>query len=768
MDVFDLVATITLDSSGYDKGLTKAQSKTSSAGNKIKTALSAAAGAGTALTGAVVAGGAAIVSMATKASDTADHIDKMSQKIGVSRTAYQELDFALSQSGTSVDSLQAGLKTMTAAMDGVASGSKKNIEQFERLGVAVQNNDGTFRSQEDVFFDVVTALQNMDDQTEKARLATELFGRSGSELMPLLNGAAGSMDEMRQKAHDLGLVMSDEAIDSGVKLTDTIDQVKRSFSAITNEIGVQVMPIVQQALDFILDNMPTVREVMSDVFDVISTVVTTAVSVFSNLYSYVSENVVPVLSEVWADKVQPAISAGFEAIKGLWENTLKPALEAIWTFVTDTLVPKLQEAWPKVQWAVEQVFIKIKDIWENTLKPAFSAIWEFVTETLLPKFEEAWPVIQEAVTVVFDGIKTAWETVLAPAFDSIKAGVGFVLSKFNVVWPKIQNAVTTVFTAIDDAWTNGLAVVFAGIKNILDTVKNKFTEVWDGVKEKVTGVFDTIKTAWEGEGGLKSAFNSIKKVIEKLKNTFETVWTKEGGIGQILHDSWTSIKHAWTDTFKPVWDKITKVIEGLKTTFSETWENIKTTVSEVWEGIKTAYDDSLGKVFSSINEAIEGVIGAFGSLTDKVHDVFDWFKEGSVYDIINSGLSFVKDLFNFEWSLPKPKLPSFHWDWMDIGGLLSIPRFWIEWNRKAYENPFLFSKPTIMGGYGFGDGNGGEIVYGHDNLMRDIREAMGDAGRSLSVVINVTQNPDESQEELATRISEIISQQYDRREAVFA
>ena len=87
---------------------------------------------------------------------------------------------------------------------------------------------------------------------------------------------------------------------------------------------------------------------------------------------------------------------------------------------------------------------------------------------------------------------------------------------------------------------------------------------------------------------------------------------------------------------------------------------------------------------------------------------------------LNGIVEKIKGIFKFEWTFPKPKLPHFTVNWRDLG-LISIPDVSIEWYKKAYDNPYMFTKPTVMG---FGDGVGGEMVYGHQSLMNDIKTAM--------------------------------------------
>ena len=263
---------------------------------------------------------------ATKAASATDRVDKMSQKIGISRQAFQELDFVCSQSGTSVDGLQMGMKTLTSAMTGAANGTKSNVAMFDKVGVSVTNSKGELRSQEEVFWDTVKALQGMDNQTEKARLATQLFGRSGSELMPMLNGASGSIEEMRQQAHDLGLVMSDDAVDAGVQFTDAMDQLQRSFGAVVSKIGVAVMPILMNLINTIRDNMPTIQSILSSVFSVFSKVVTTAVSVVGKFINKAKE-VGSYLAKTFAPTFK-AIEKLFVAVK----NALQPLINKIKDF----------------------------------------------------------------------------------------------------------------------------------------------------------------------------------------------------------------------------------------------------------------------------------------------------------------------------------------------------------------------------------------------------------------------------------------------------
>jgi hypothetical protein len=96
--------------------------------------------------------------------------------------------------------------------------------------------------------------------------------------------------------------------------------------------------------------------------------------------------------------------------------------------------------------------------------------------------------------------------------------------------------------------------------------------------------------------------------------------------------------------------------------------------------------------------------------------------------LVQNAINKIESLFSgAKFEFPKIKLPHFSWEWNDIGGIVKIPKITVDWYKKAYNTPYLFDSPTVMqtsaGLKGFGDGNGGEIVYGRDQLLRDIASA---------------------------------------------
>lgn len=141
----------------------------------------------------------------------------------MSAEAYQEWDYVLGQNGASVDNLGTAMKNLTKTIDG---SSKTGSDALKRMGINIEG-----LNQEEVFAATVKGLQGISDANEKAALAQELYGKSYQELMPLLNQSVEGTAELTNRAHELGLVLSDESVSAGAAFGDTLDDLKNRLAA---------------------------------------------------------------------------------------------------------------------------------------------------------------------------------------------------------------------------------------------------------------------------------------------------------------------------------------------------------------------------------------------------------------------------------------------------------------------------------------------------------------------------------------------------------
>lgn len=182
------------------------------------------------------------------------------------------------------------------------------------------------------------------------------------------------------------------------------------------------------------------------------------------------------------------------------------------------------------------------------------------------------------------------------------------------------------------------------------------------------------------------------------------------------------------------WDQIKEATSVMVSQVTQKWTEFKAKVQETWNNVKSSISTAVSNVKSKIQQMKTDISTTVGSIESTVKTKFEAAKDAIVKPIesakekIKSAIDAIKGFFaGAKFEFPHIKLPHFSWSWQDIGGVVKIPKISIDWYRKAYGTPYMFTSPTVMqtaaGLKGFGDGGGAEIVYGRDQLMRDIAAA---------------------------------------------
>ncbi len=170
------------------------------------------------LAGALSAG--VFVAASKAALNYADSISKVSQKVGMTTEELSGLNYAAKLSDVSMGQLQASLGIMARKMGDSA-------DSFQAFGVSLRNTDGTMRGTNQVLMDVADKFARMPDGVQKSQWALELFGRSGLDLIPLLNSGANGISEMTEQARMFGVVVSQEAARGAEHFNDNITRMQQ-------------------------------------------------------------------------------------------------------------------------------------------------------------------------------------------------------------------------------------------------------------------------------------------------------------------------------------------------------------------------------------------------------------------------------------------------------------------------------------------------------------------------------------------------------------
>lgn len=276
--------------------------------------------------------GGAIIGLAAKTSQYADEIDKLSERTGIGVENLQKWKYAAGQSGADISVLETGIKKLSGSMDDAINGNKDAINSFHQLGISV--DDLKNKTQEEIFDKMMLSLADMEKGAQRNALGNDLLGKSYTELLPLLNAGSEGMNDLKNRASELGLVMSEDTINAGVLLGDTMDDVKASFGALGMGIGAEVLPVLQTMLEWVLSHMPEIQQFFSTAFDVIGTVISTGIEWVRTFIGWVKQWYID--NKETIDMITTAFSEFFTAIGDLIAATIQ-VLKDIWSLWGDDM-----------------------------------------------------------------------------------------------------------------------------------------------------------------------------------------------------------------------------------------------------------------------------------------------------------------------------------------------------------------------------------------------------------------------------------------------
>lgn len=220
MNIFNLFASLKLDKSDYEKGLDEAQKQGENFANDTQNKVSPKTVAGwTAIATAVVAVITKVNQLMRDTMNYADSVGDLAAKYGLSTDAISEMQYIADQSSTSIEG-------MTSAMTMLLNRAKENGEGFKELGVDVYDANGNLKQMDELFYETIGALNAIESDGEKSRLMLETFGRSAMTVGEVVRKSSEELAQMRQEAHDLGVVMDEETINFASDMNDALAVLK--------------------------------------------------------------------------------------------------------------------------------------------------------------------------------------------------------------------------------------------------------------------------------------------------------------------------------------------------------------------------------------------------------------------------------------------------------------------------------------------------------------------------------------------------------------
>lgn len=679
MNVFELFATLGIDTSQYDEGLASAESKGQSFGQTLGAVVSTGAKVATAAiaatTTAVIAGSTAFVNGVASSASYADSIDKMSQKMGFGIESFQEWQYVAQLSGTSMESLKAGMKTLATAVE---TGS----DAFDKLGLSQEQLAGM--SQEEVFDATVRALMNVEDQTERTYLASQLLGKGATELGPMLNMTEEDLNSLKQEAHDLNGVLSEEQVKAGAAFQDSLTGMQTALQGLKNNMMSEFFPSFTKVMDGLAlifsgddGGLALIDEGVDDFIERLNEVAPKALEVgakiLGSLISSISTNLPKLISSgsgIISELIQGIISA------------LPSLMQAAILLIQEVGSALLSNAPMLLSTALELVIM----------------LAQFLTDSA--------PVLLPAITSVISELVSA---LTAP--DTLSVLMSVALQLILALAEGLVLATPELVSIIPMYYANIIQVIIQMFPELLSAVVELLGLLGAEVFAIIGGLlgmnYDQISSALSNVGSaLTNAFANFVSWFTNLKSN----------LTNLASSMWNSIVGFFTNGLNNAKSTVSSVLNAIKTTFSNIFNGVKTTVE--------------------------------------------------------NAINYIKNLFNFEWSLPKIKLPHF-----SITGSLDLlasppkyPSVSVSWYKKAMDQAYMLNGATIFGAQGgklLGGGEAGsEMVIGTNTLMSMMREAVG-AG-SAPITINVYGAEGQDVRLLAKEVSRELQNLVDDKSKVFA
>jgi hypothetical protein len=227
------------------------------------------------------------------------HLKVLSQQLGIAVEPLQELQFAAKLSGVEAEAMTMGLRHLAREAMAARDGSGEAAKAFSRVGVSVTDANGKLRPAQDLLGDLADRFAVMPDGTEKTALSMAFFGRSGAQMIPLLNQGRKGIAEMRQEFIDLGAEISGETAEAFHELEN--DQIRLGFAwqGIKNQIVVDLMPTLKELvggiLQWVKQNRIIIAQKMETVVKVLAAalkIAAGAVDIFLTTLKWLSDHMV--------------------------------------------------------------------------------------------------------------------------------------------------------------------------------------------------------------------------------------------------------------------------------------------------------------------------------------------------------------------------------------------------------------------------------------------------------------------------------------------
>lgn len=344
---------------------------------------------GTAVAGATTAIVGGLTAAANSTAAVADEVDKGSIRMGISTKYFQELKYAAGQCGVEMTSLEKAAKKL--------EGTDLNME------------------------DAMNQIMSLSTAEERATKAAELFGNNiAYTLSPLIEQNTEDYDGLIQRANDLGLVMSEDAVSAGVVFGDTMSDVQQTLGAVGNKLMSAAIPLLQKVLDLIIKHVPEIQAMIDSLAPVLISMLENILPIFIEF----AKTLFPIIF----DLIQQLLPFLSEIIKGLL-----PIFTDILKVILPPIIQIIQQLLPALLPIIEVLLPLLKPIFDlltwcinNVLQPIISVITSIanlISRVLVNSLKGLTPVV--------NGVRNIFQNVFGGLVNIVKVPINTLIGGMN-------------------------------------------------------------------------------------------------------------------------------------------------------------------------------------------------------------------------------------------------------------------------------------------------------------------------------------------------
>lgn len=375
--------------------------------------------------GAAVAG--SLFASAVNSGLAADDLNTLAKVTGIGTDQLQKYASAADLVDVSVETIAKSQQKLKKNMSEASKGSKTQTAAFEKLGVSIANADGTLRNSDDVFTDVIAALGQLEEGTERDALAMDIFGKSATDLNPLIADGGKTYQQVAELYEKYNLEpISQDTLDKANAFNDSLDQLKILGSNALQTIGAK-------AAEALLPVMDKVIELAGKISGWIASLDPETVALIGTIAGVIAV-VAPLL--ILIGKVAAGISAIINVVNSLgavfsfFTSPVGLVIAAIAALIAIGVA--LYKNWDTIKAKAQELWQKLVNTWEN-IKQKTAETWENIKQAITKPFKDAWDFIGRAV----EKIKSFFPINIKELLSKIKLPHFSLKGSFSLVPPSV-------------------------------------------------------------------------------------------------------------------------------------------------------------------------------------------------------------------------------------------------------------------------------------------------------------------------------------------